>query len=79
MTKIDIELTLKVSGPTLFECQDAITNWAAEMIKARIVANPQSAMNAVNVQRGLPPDMPPGLNIKMPKEVTDAIAEIKSK
>ena len=76
MTKIDIELTLKVSGPTLFECQDAITNWAAEMIKARIVANPQSPMNAVNVQRG----PPPGLNIKMPpKEVTEAIAEIKSK
>ncbi len=74
MTELKLKLIVEVSGDTLHEIDDKLTQYVGERIKSRIVANPQQAINA---QRGICPDMPEGLKIKplanIPKAVNDAI------
>lgn len=78
MVEVKTKLVLKITGDSLSECEDAVTQWAGARIKARIMAQPQAAVTAQM------PDLPQGLKInpiRMTPEMRESIdkAEVKRK
>lgn len=73
MTELKVELVLRVSGDKMSECEDAVTQWASDRIKARIAADPRMAINA---HRGkIPENLPPGLTVKGLENMIDESAK----
>lgn len=53
MTTIVTKLTLTIEGPSMSECEDKVMEWAGMRLQARILGQPQKAIEAQTTPNGL--------------------------